>query len=206
MKAKGKTGGKSKAVREPRRKKKADEKQPPFDIAKQWLMPWFTLEDSGGKYHMASRPKVFDLELLGNVAARLLTGTDYIQAAHRAYMLLLACEALNYHVSTKQEALTKHVAQLNESDLPQIVPFERAVRFVTGQQRTDRAIPYFRKLFEALCKYSSVTEQNQHFEEMKERGFTKAYVLHLKDTFEFLRNYTGELRIRKPPKKSLTEK
>lgn len=199
MKAKGKSGSKSKVVRKPRRTNEAGEKQPPFDVAKQWLMPWFTLEDAGGKYHLASRPKVFDLELLGNVAARLLTGTEYIQAAHRAHMLLLACEALNYHVKTEDEALTEHVARLNESPLPQVVTFNRSIQVITGQSRTDRALPLFRKLLETIFGYVNATAQSEHIAEMKQRGFTKAYVLHLRYCFK-IRKMTGELGIRKSPK------
>lgn len=205
MKAKAKSGGKSKAIRDPRRKKQADEKQPPLDIAKQWLMPWFTLEDAGGKYHMASSPKVFDLNLIGNIAARLLTGTDYIQAAHRAHMLLLACEALNYHVKTEDEALTKHITRLNESNLPQVVPFNRATTTITGQTRSDRALPLFRKLLETIFGYADAMAQSEHIEEMKRRGFTKAYVLHLRDSFQ-IRMLTGELGIRKSPEKKLDAK
>lgn len=201
---KPKTVGKSKAASKPQRGKQAEEKKPPIDYWKQWLRPIFTFEDPNGQYHVSTAPVAFDLELLGTVAARLLTGTDYIQAAHRAHLLLLACKAFNYHVTSESESLAKHVTRLNESDLPQIVPFDRAARVVTGQRRTDRGLPLFRKLFEALYTYPSVSDQNDHMEEMKERGFTKAYVLHLKRTFESLRN-TGQLGIRQPPKKDLPE-
>lgn len=203
-KPKRKTGGKSKAVHEPQHKMQADEKKPPFDLAKRWLSPWFTLEYQNRQCHMASRPKAFDLELLGNIAARLLTGADYIQAAHRAHMLLLACEALNYHVTNEDEALTKHIARRNESDLPEVVSFNKAITVITGQKRTDRATEPFRKLLKTIWNYRDATAQEEQMEEMKQRGFTKDYVLHLCDCFQ-IRLLTGELGIRKSPKNKLDD-
>lgn len=203
MKPKRKTVGKSKAVREPRRKQQADEKKPPFDLAKQWETPWFTLEGANGRNsYVRSQPKAFDLELLGNIAARLLTGDDYIQAAHRAHTLLLACEALNYHVKTADKARTEHTARRNESDLPEVVSFKKAIQVITGQERTNRATEPFRKLMETIRNYPNATAKKEHMEEMQQRGFTKDYVLHLRDCFQF-RLRTGQLGIRKPPKKRL---
>ena len=197
---------KQKATAKAKSEQKAkSEKLPPFDIEEQWLMPQFTYEGSNRSRRLSTRPIAFDLELLGKVAARLLVGEEYVQAAHRAHMLLLACKALNNHVTNENDALKKHVAELNESDLPQVVPFERAIRFITNQDRTDRALPFFRKLFEIIYWYPDAADQSAHMEEMKERGFTKAYVLYLGHRFES-DHKAGLLPIRKSPiKKSLLE-
>lgn len=200
-KSKRETGSKLKAVREPRRKQQSDEKKPPFDLAKQLETPWFTLEGANGQnIFVRSQPKAFALELLGNIAARLLTGDDYIQAAQRACMLLLACEAFNSHVTNADKARTEHTARRNESDLPEEVEFNLAIRTITDQRRTDRAFPLFRKLLEQLFRYRDAAAQSEHIGEMKQRGFTKDYVLHLRDCFQF-RMLTGQLGIRKPPEK-----
>jgi hypothetical protein len=93
---------------------------------------------------MRSNYPKYPLELLANVAAHLLNGKDYIEAASRAHGLLDACSSLLAHVEgNKTRALEMAMS------LPKYRTVERdkALRAITGTDNISDATERYRAFF-----------------------------------------------------------
>ena len=95
--------------------------------------------------------------------------------------LHVACEQIAKQRRTMHEHYAALTAQFVETDkLPEIVPFNKTARIVTGESSTSRAVPKLNKVLKRLPKYVSRKELRR----WQNDGIPRDLVRELKRVFE----------------------
>lgn len=149
-------------------------------------------------HSVVGEPQEFPLEMLGPVAARLLIGDDYGEAARRAQMLLIACDAANRCAKGwRKDLLDEAKSQEAElaSGLPAIVDLDRAAREITGTKTTTDAFPLLRKWLE-----KHKVKVDPFIEDARANGLPRSFVIDHRKRFAMYREIGLPDVIRKAPK------
>lgn len=153
-------------------------------------------------------PGDFPLELIANIASRLLQGDNYTDAAVRALKLLCECDRQRKQLKEARDSLDE--AFRNATDLSSDyevpegvhrIPLRDAIRTITGQQRRDRAESDYLSFLLATNPSATQSQLNAIWKEQELHGIDAAVVRKLSHQFARLRN-EAKLDKRRRPKKT----
>jgi hypothetical protein len=154
---------------------------------------------------LVSLPAEYPLELVANIASRLLVGEDYQGAANRALRLLQACNQTQEKIKDRKEFLNaKFMRAAGESDdfeFPEglyRMPYVEAIKFITGQKRHDRAEEDYLRFSEAIKPSQSKSELNKALKLEESQGIDAGIARKLRRQFDELREQ-GKLDKRARP-------
>jgi hypothetical protein len=150
------------------------------------------------------------LELHASIASRLLEGDDFEKAADRAFKLLMACnmrlfkdrfETQRVFTSEIPAEMLRHVDLMVASVIGsgnEHIPFNCAIKVITGQERADRAEIDYHNYFTMLHPGEDATAK---YEKEKKQGFLAKDVLNHRLGFRSKLESTGLDGRRKRTKK-----
>ena len=153
-------------------------------------------------------PGDFPLELIANIASRLLQGENYADAAVRALKLLRECD--HQRQQLKEAKRSVDVAFQNATDLSSDydvpegvhrISFPDAIRTITGQGRSDRAESDYLSFLQATNPSETAAELHTIWKEQELNGIDAAVVRKSSHQFAELRG-EGKLDKRRRPEKS----
>jgi len=164
-----------------------------------------------GRASVEYLPGDFPLELIANIACRLLRGEDYADAAVRALKLVRECDHQLKQLKDARQSLNaafQNATDLSSDyDVPQGVyqkSFHDAIRTITGQGRRDRAESDYLSFLQATNPSANASELNSICKEQELNGIDAAVVRKLSAQFAKLRS-EGKLDKRRWPKKVLDD-
>jgi hypothetical protein len=142
----------------------------------------------------------YPLELHASIASRLLEGDDYEKAADRAFKLLLACnerlfkdrfETQRVLASEILAEMLRHVDLMHASVVAsdnERMPFDPAIKLITGQERADRAEEDYHRYFTTLHPADAADTE---YEQEKQQGIPLKLMLWRRIQYLAERESTG---------------
>jgi hypothetical protein len=153
-------------------------------------------------------PGDFPLELVANIASRLLRGENYSEAVIRALKLLRECDHKLKGVKEGRKSLyaawQNAIDLSSDYDVPEGVfkiPLPVAIKIITDQERGDRAESDYLSFLKATNPCADTAELSAIWKKQERDGIDAALTRKLTRQFAQLRD-EGKLDKRRPPKKS----
>lgn len=152
--------------------------------------------------NLCSPGATFPLELHAKIAALLLEGDNFEDASERAILLLNVCSRRleqGKQWGATRRTMEKEFVRLRLDEDP--VPFKRALKIITGQQRFDRAETDFLSFLQAIHPEWSKQELSGEWDRFNRNGFIREQVVDFVARFEKA-HAQGRLDKRKPNRKN----
>ncbi len=152
--------------------------------------------------NFAYRGRLFPLELHAKIAALLLEGDNFEEASERAILLLNICAdrlKQSKRWVAMRRTMEKEFARLGLDE--DSVPFNRALKIITGQDRFGRAEPDFLSFLQAINPGSTKQQLTAEWNQFKRNGFKREQIVDFVTRFKEMRA-RGKLDKRKPNRKN----
>jgi hypothetical protein len=156
----------------------------------------------------ASLPADYPLELVANIASRLLRDEDYADAVCRALRLLQVCDQTQKTIKDRKELLQLEAATGNDDfEYPEglfRMSYGEAIKFITGQRRHDRAEEDYLVFLEVTKPSQTKSERTNALKSEERDGIDVGMARKLRDHFNELRAQ-GNLGKRARPSEKFDE-